>query len=134
MRPGQANENARGSPFFEPFYQNFTERLDNRECNYENGIECCMQSTHTGKCLPSDWPTDASNRLTHSIDDWEGMETMSSGDEVGMLLDLDEGTLSVYKNGRKLGVMKRGLAGPYCWAVSMFTGAQITIKRGTIPS
>ena len=59
---------------------------------------------------------------------------MSSGDEIGMLLDLDEGTLSVYKNGRKLVVMMRGLAGPYCWVVSIGDkDSRVTIKRGTIP-
>ena len=55
-------------------------------------------------------------------------------ESIGMLLDLDEGTLSVYKNGRKLGVMKRGLAGPYCWAVSLYRETQASIKRETIPT
>ena len=50
-----------------------------------------------------------------------------------MLLDLDEGTLSVYKDGRKLGVMKSGLAGQYCWVASMWNGTSVSIKRGTIP-
>ena len=67
-----------------------------------------------------------------SDNDWEGMESMSSSDEMGMLLNLDEGTFSVYKNGRKLGIMKRGLAGPYCWVAS-FQYSQVTIKRGTTP-
>ena len=58
---------------------------------------------------------------------------MSSTDEIGMQLDLDEGTSSVYKNGRKLGIMKRGLAGQYCWVASMHSGVQVSIKRGTIP-
>jgi len=50
-----------------------------------------------------------------------------------MLFDLEERTLSVYKNGRKLGVMKRGLVGSYCWAVSMRGSSSVRIKRGTIP-
>ena len=57
----------------------------------------------------------------------------SSGFELGLLLDLDEGTLSIYKNGRRLGVMMRGLAGPYCWVVSITGSEEVTIKRGTIP-
>ena len=56
-----------------------------------------------------------------------------SSNTIGMLLDLDEGTLSVYNNGRKLGVMKRGLAGHYCWALSLQPGSQVTIKRGKVP-
>ena len=58
---------------------------------------------------------------------------VGSDDEVGMLLDLDDGTLSMYKNGRKLGVMKRGLSGPYCWAASLYSGARVKIERGEIP-
>ena len=57
----------------------------------------------------------------------------SDDDELGMLLDLDEGTLSVYKDGRKLGIMMQGLVGSYCWVVSIFSEADVTIKRGTIP-
>ena len=58
---------------------------------------------------------------------------MSSGDEIGKLLDLDEGMLTVYRNGRRLGVMKNGLAGPYCWVISLLSGTSVTIKRGTVP-
>ena len=46
------------------------------------------------------------------------MEDLSGSYTIGMLLDLDEGTLSVYKNGRKLGVMKGWRAntvGLYLW-------------------
>ena len=65
---------------------------------------------------------------------WQGI---TSGLEIGMLLDLDEGTISIYKNGLKLGVMKRGLAGPYCWAVSMIRAKEsheVRIKRETTVS
>lgn len=89
-----------------------------------------MYNTYSGKCRISDWKHNRDN------EDWEGMEHLwhiSSGDEIGLLLDLDEGSLSVYKNGRKLGVMKRGLAGHYCWVLSMFEGTSVTIKRGKIP-
>ena len=50
---------------------------------------------------------------------WEGMEDADEGDTIGLLLDLDEGTLSVYKNGERLGVMARELKGEYVWACSM---------------
>jgi len=131
MRPGQANQDADGVPYQNPFYQNFSRRLGHGEFNNDddNSIQCCLYYTHHGYCFSSDWggsDQPVSNR-------WEGMESMSLGDEIGMLLDLDEGTLSVYKNRRKLGVLKNGLAGPYCWAVSMFNGVTATIKRGTIP-
>ncbi|EJK52311.1 hypothetical protein THAOC_28429 [Thalassiosira oceanica] len=52
-------------------------------------------------------------------DEWEGMEPARVIDdlELGLLLDLDAGTLSVFKDGRKLGLMKKGLAGTYCWFI-----------------
>ena len=46
--------------------------------------------------------------------------TAGPGDRIGLLLDLDEGSMTVYKNDERLGVMvPRGLSGEYCWAVSM---------------
>ena len=37
-----------------------------------------------------------------------------------MLLDLDQGRMTVWKNDEKLGVMQaEGLRGPLCWAVSI---------------
>ena len=37
-----------------------------------------------------------------------------------MLLDLDQGSMTVWKNDVKLGVMAEGLSGPLCWAVSLY--------------
>lgn len=101
--------------------------------NNENSIQCCLYYAPLGDCYSSDWGDSTEDYPTGST--WEGSESISadSGGSIGMLLDLDEGTLSVYKNGRKLGVMKRGLAGPYCWVVSLGRHSQITMKRGTIP-
>jgi len=66
--------------------------------------------------------------------DWEGMENFSDGDTIGMLLNLDKGTLTVYRNSHRLGVMKDGLSGPYCWYVSVGRkGSTIAIKIGEPP-
>ncbi|EJK77291.1 hypothetical protein THAOC_00886, partial [Thalassiosira oceanica] len=69
---------------------------------------------------------------------WDGMESCQSGDTVSMLLNLDVGTLTVYKNNRRLGMMKDGLSGPYCWYVSLAnsqTGTDaVSIKRGILPN
>lgn len=47
---------------------------------------------------------------------WAGMARAAKGDRIGLLLDLDEGSMAVYKNDRWLGVMKKsGLRGEYCW-------------------
>jgi len=81
-------------------------------------------------CISSAWDWEGD----FVTEEWNGMEEMSSSCTIGMLLDLDEGTISVYNNGRKLGVMKRGLAGHYCWVVTLAGGTRVTIKRGTVPA
>ena len=51
--------------------------------------------------------------------EWEGrQDARQAGDRIGMLLDLDQGSMTVWKNDVKLGVMvAEGLSGPLCWAV-----------------
>ena len=62
------------------------------------------------------------------------MEILNEDGIIGMLLDLDEGTLAVYKNGRRLGVMKDGLSGEYCWFTSLLgCGCSVSVERGTLP-
>ena len=52
--------------------------------------------------------------------DWEGMQAArEEGDRIGMLLDLDQGSMTVYKNDERLGVMTTGLSGEYSWAVAL---------------
>ena len=127
MRPGEAMQNARGIPLWPDFCNHFTQRRESQQ--YNNSVNCCMYNSFNGNCRSHDWGEGAT-----IIEYWDGMETLSAPCTVGMLLDLDEGTLSVYNNGRKLGVMKRGLAGHYCWVVSLKLGTKVTIKRGTMPA
>ena len=118
------------SPRCKAFFENFS-RTHVERYNISS-VQCCLYNSSSGNCLPSEWKdNDRENERTVR---WGGSESSASGDDIGMLLDLDEGTLSVYKNGRKLGVMKRGLAGPYCWVVMMNHGTRVSVKRGTIPS
>jgi len=128
MRPGQINQKmAYLAPHQNGFFQHFSPSIG---CNNNNNkVQYCLYDTYTGKCQSSNWEGHIES------ESWDGMENISfSTAEIGMLLDLDEGTLSVYKNGRKLGVMKEGLAGSYCWVVCMLRGTSVTIKRGTNPS
>ena len=75
--------------------------------------------------------------------DWRGWgaredcETRSH--TIGMLLNLDEGTLTVYKtvyhnNTLCLGVMKDGLSGSYCWYTTVTSEHDaVGIRRGVAP-
>ena len=53
--------------------------------------------------------------------DWEGKQSASeAGDRIGMMLDLDQGSMTIWKNEEKLGVIQaEGLRGPLCWAVEL---------------
>ena len=113
-------------PVAPSFYGHFNQRKESRQ--YNNRINCCMYFGRDGDCYSHYW-----REGNPVIEAWDGMEGLSGSCKIGMLLDLDEGTLTVYKNGTRLGVMKRGLAGHYCWVVSMSGDCQVTMKRGMVP-
>jgi hypothetical protein len=50
---------------------------------------------------------------------WIGRQGFGKGDVVGLLLDCDAGTLTVKKNGKRLGVAATGLTGELCWAAAL---------------
>jgi len=156
IRPGEASQSARGLPVDTEFFIHFSRNMGHdRECS--SRIDCCFYNLGNGFCHSKDWEDRMSLSSEHTTEwNWDGIESgwqscnrtesgwqgITSGLEIGMLLDLDEGTISIYKNGLKLGVMKsgfmkRGLAGPYCWAVSMIRAKEsheVRIKRVTTVS
>ena len=103
-------------------------------------LHCCSYSSFNGKCCSANWnDEDKGEDDDWNGDDWVGMEPVRivDGLAVGLLLDLDAGTLSVFKDGRKLGVMKEGLTGAYCWFVYSPISTRgafcINVKRGMPP-
>ena len=61
------------------------------------------------------------------VGEWEGMQRADKGDRIGMALDLDAGSMTVYKNDERLGVMQEsGLTGEYVWA-ACFDGGTVRI-------
>ena len=69
----------------------------------------CFYSTGTGSRYPG-------------ANNWGGrQDTKEPGDRIGILFDLVQGSMTVWKNDLRLGVMQaEGLSGPPCWAVSLF--------------
>ena len=54
------------------------------------------------------------------------------GDRIAMLLDLDQGSMTVWKNDEQLGLMTvEGLRGPFCWAVSVYAIARAPFTAGS---
>jgi len=60
-----------------------------------------------------------------SFSDWPGQAGYGRGDTVGLLLDVEGGTLTAFKNGARLGVVVPNEsvpslgAGPFHWAVDL---------------
>ena len=93
----------------------------------DSNVHCCAYYCYDGHCYWTDW-----NNGDYS--EWQGREVLRQSGTVGLLLDLNEGTLSVFKNGRRLGVMKDGLGGEYVWFVSVWDACMISISRGGAPN
>ncbi|EJK69334.1 hypothetical protein THAOC_09418 [Thalassiosira oceanica] len=92
----------------------------------DSDIHCCSYESYDGRCGGTDWDTN----VTYS--EWHGREGFDGSGTIGLLLDLGECTLSVFKNYRRLGVMKEGgLSGEYCWFVSVYTSCAVSISRNT---
>eukprot|EP01046_Picozoa_sp_COSAG06_P030294 COSAG06_NODE_2868_length_6151_cov_6.454891_3_plen_308_part_00 len=66
---------------------------------------------------------------------WEGRQgAIEDGDHTGMLLDLDQGSMTVYKNHERLGVMATGLSGEYSWAAELcYQGTSARIEAAPAP-
>ena len=78
----------------------------------DGSTTCCVYDAMDGDCTYLENGSDDLEYLA-----WDGMESIAGERDVavGLLLDLDNGTLAAFKNGRRLGIMKDGLAGDFCW-------------------
>ena len=107
----------------------YPEFLAQRSADWGNGnVHVCSYASGWGRMSWINWEEMELGQP------WEGMEACQSGDTVGMLLDLGEGRLTVYKNNRRLGVMMDGLAGTYCWYAEVGRNDEVSIQRGTPPA
>ena len=80
----------------------------------QDGDGHCFYSTTSGMRFPDH--SDSGGGY-----DWEGRQSAKEpGDRIGILLDLDQGSMTLYRNDdEKMGVMvAEGLTGPLCWAAA----------------
>ena len=105
-------------------------RLQSTDKWGDSNVHCCTYYCYNGRCDWTDWNND------DNASDWQGREGLGLGGSgtIGLLLDLDEGTICVFKNGRRLGVMKDGLNGEYVWFVSVSSACTISMSRGRAPN
>ena len=65
---------------------------------------------------------------------WEGRQDEEQGDSIGMLLDLDQGSMTAWKNDVRLGVMvAEGLSGPFTAGRSHCTATASSWRRRPRP-
>jgi hypothetical protein len=94
----------------------------------EGGRDAQVVDDH---CL---YGTETGYRVHGGGHDWEDMQGAKNGDRIGMLLDLDQGSMTVYKNDERLGVMATGLSGTYCWGVGLVVpGNSVRIEPAPLP-
>merc|ERR1719221_205162 len=89
--------------------------LAERTERWTSDVNCCVYDCYDGLRFWRGWTDRHGEQWEGGWKDWEGMESIRPAGTIGLQLDLDEGTLTVYKNGTRLGVMKEGLSGEYCW-------------------
>ena len=89
----------------------------------------CDQQNQEYSQNPVFWGLSEDGRLVHKdvLRYWEGQQPFEEGDVMGLLLDCDAGTLTVKKNGVRLGVAFTGLTGELCWAVLMVHAGKVRI-------
>ncbi|EJK70067.1 hypothetical protein THAOC_08609, partial [Thalassiosira oceanica] len=111
-------------PFFDESIRD--DLLLERTSRWEGDVHCCHFYLN-GDCWYSNWEGEG-----ESI--WEGVDNYDKGihNTLGLLLDLDSGTLSLYQNGQKLGTLKDRLAGVYCWIASFVVSRSMAMGSASI--
>lgn len=120
----------RGLDSFSPGIRCFhADLLRERTDRWEGDVHYCCMYMRDGDCYWYDWTGESGK---HSV--WVGEDDYDRDCTIlGMLLDLSEGTLSVYQNGQRLGSLKDGLAGEYSWIAGFdcfFGTGDVSIQRG----
>ncbi|EJK76513.1 hypothetical protein THAOC_01721, partial [Thalassiosira oceanica] len=102
-----------------------------RSSRWSGNVHACQHECFTGTCVWND------GERKRSDDGWVGIvgTGVDRACEVGLLLDLDKGTITVYNDNRRCGIMKSGLAGEYCFCVTQCSrlglkGDMVIIRRG----
>ena len=120
----------RGLVEFSPGYRDFhQDLLQERTERWEGDVHFCRLNMKDGYCSWSDWTGERGNGYIGCF--WEGCNDYDRDcTALDMLLDLGEGTLSVFQKGKLLGTLRDGLAGEYCWIAGCWGVGDVSIQRG----
>mmetsp|Transcript_24051 Transcript_24051/g.56978 ORF Transcript_24051/g.56978 Transcript_24051/m.56978 type:complete len:283 (+) Transcript_24051:53-901(+) len=120
-----------------PFHQSHQTELLNQfdpvRWQYNN-VHSCMLSCFYASCC---WGDLDSNYGDAFVDGGEELQLDDGTEPIGLLLDLDEGSLTALKGGRRVGTLKHGLGGDYVWVVSLrcsteSTSCTVSIEKGDV--
>ena len=92
-----------------------------REWGGDN-VHACYYLAHNGHTFSTNWEDFEEFGWPDEV------ERCFCGDTVGMLLDLDRGTLTLYRNNRLQAVIADGLSGPFCWCVFVDDDGAVAIR------
>ena len=118
------------SPYLRIFRDDF---LQEQTARWERDVHSFGFDMRFGVCILFVLRDENPFRNIINMEHWEGRYVYNkSGTSLGMLLDLDSGTLSVYQDDKRLGTLRDGLAGEYCWTVGFGHGStgDVSIQRG----
>jgi hypothetical protein len=101
-------------------------RMSRYDDEYDDEYESTYMLEFDGELLAGDhdqaWMYSSKGDLWHAgnVSKWEGMRRAEEDKPVGLLLDLNVGSLAIYINGERLGLMvAEGIEGPVRWAVDL---------------
>lgn len=122
---------------FEPWAeQQYPSLADNNRTDgwgVNGKVDYCVYQTNCGSCFYGYWDNPSPKEEEETLKEWPGHDRILMNEDCGLVLDVDEGTLTVYKAGRRLGVIMDGLVGEYSWFV-MVHGTGLRMERADADS
>lgn len=144
MRPGLKLDGYESKLYgqgFSPIFDNYEQLLKAKSLTWGGGnvhaVMCLLEpGNKSGTWSDGSSAFDTKKNQREYEPDWGFWEHCPRERvTLGLLLDLDAGSLSVYENGKHLGVLKSGLTGEYCWVVTIVDiedGTTVRIKKGSV--
>lgn len=109
---------------FEPWAeQHYPSLADNNRTDgwgVDGKVDYCLYQTNFGYCFHGYWNNPSPTEEEETLKEWPGQDTILINEDCGLLLDVEEGTLTVFKAGKRLGVIMEGLVGEYSWFVMVY--------------
>ena len=115
-------------PWNEQHYPSLSENNRTSGWGEEGKVDYCLFQTDRGSCFYGYWDNPTPTEETETLNEWPGKDRILPNEDCGLLLDVDEGTLTVYKDGKRLGVIMDGLVGEFSWCV-MVHGTGLRMER-----